>query len=1005
MNIRTRKFTAVLSLLASTAAFLTVKTGVAQTPAAAPETAVTLEKFEVTGSMIKVSELVGPSPVDIVNSQTIRSTGVTDVSQLLKKFNPDFQGNGNVSTETNNGGGGESYVALRNLTTLVLVNGRRMTGSPFQNGALVDLNTIPLGMIDRIEILKDGASTLYGSDAIAGVVNVILKKDYNGFEASTRYGMTGNRDYTTLSASLIGGVSKEGTSITVGLNYYRNDQLSSNARSVASLDVAGLNALGASSALPSYYSGSYQGRVGNYILAGSPLAKGAPGYNASLVSPPAKTNPNAPAQTIAQLNAAGIYISTLTTPLSVASGGGVTILNTTQFGTASIVPTDRRQFVLNGEHEIYGKSLVFFADGLYAETINNGTVLAPSPLAGVGANSLIIPANNPYNLFGINIGLGFTGDPGVRTRLVDIGNRYSNDSTETYRLVAGLKGDINENYSWQIDSTYSRATATFQTYGGANGSVMNQLLKPLLNSAGTAYVYDSSGRPLSVYTDASGNNLPVWNYFSVQGFQQDPRDIAALSTVLFQWGTTQLNQFNVLFRGTPFDLPAGKLAFATGLEYRRETLSASVDGLYAQGLALGYGVANTFSGGSRSTRSAFAEVDIPVFGGSYRFPGAYLLDLSASGRYEKLSSNATDKVPKLGFKWQPLDRDLTIRGTYAKGFIAPTIYSLYGPAGGNSPTFTVPLGTITSSGGAVAGKFVTGQFGGNTLELSNPSLQPSNSISRTLGIVYSPKQIKGLAFNADYYFVKEDKVGGIDYTGIYADLNAKGSASQYASTFIFADGSKLTSTAPNQITSTNIGGIAVQKNPSGEQYTDGLDLGVNYEVPSSVMQSYGKLTVGANANVLFNYKFRPTPTAGNQQYARQQTSSTYGLGGANGVLPGYKINYSGLWQYRGFNTSLLISYIPTVVDAGSLFAGQSTTNAKTANGLAYTIPSYTTVDLSVGYAFTGKGWYNGISLVGGVNNLTNKLAPYIPDGNEDNTDKRTYDIIGRFYFLEVSKKF
>ncbi len=1008
MNIRTRKFAAASSLFATLAALLAANAGLAQTsaPAAAPkDDTLTLEKFEVTGSLIKVSELVGPSPVDVITDRTIRSTGVTDATQLLKKFNPDFQGNGNVSTEVNNGGGGEANVALRNLTTLVLVNGRRMVGSPFSQGTAVDLNTIPLSMIDRIEILKDGASTLYGSDAIAGVVNVILKKDYNGFAVNTRYGMTGSRDYTTFSAGIMGGVSKEGSSITVGFDYYRNDQLATTKRDVAHLDVAGLNALGASAALPSYYSGSFQGRVGSSILAGSPLAKGAPGYNASLVSPPAKTNPNAPAQTLAQLTAAGIYIPTTSTPLSIASGGGSTILNTTQFGTASIVPTDRRQVVVSGEHEIYGKSLVFFGDALYAETINNGTVLAPSPLAGVGSNNLVIPANNPYNLFGIGIGAGFTGDPGVRTRLVDIGNRYANDFTDTYRLVAGLKGDINENYSWQVDGTYSRASATQQIFGGANGSVMNKLLTPLLNAAGTAYQYDSSGRPLSVYTDSSGANLPVWNYFSVQGFQQDPRDIAAVSTVLFKNGTTQLNQFNALLRGTPFELPAGKFAFATGVEYRRESLLASVDGLFAQGRALGYNAASTFSGGSRSTRSAFAEFNVPVFGGNYRFPGAYYLDLNASGRYEKLSSNATSKVPKLGFKWQPLDRDLTIRGTYAKGFIAPSIFSLYGPAQGNSPTFTVPLGTISSSGGAVAGKFVTGQFGGNTLELSNPALQPSQSISRTLGVVYSPKEIKGLSLNVDYYFVKQNKVGGFDYTGVYADLNAKGSASQYAPTFVFADGSKITSTAPNQVTSVNIGGISVQSNPSGEQYTDGLDLGVTYDVPSSVMQNYGKLNVGANANVLFNYKFRPTPTAGNVQYARQQTSGTFGLGSSNGVLPGYKINYFGTWQYRGFNTSLLLSYIPTVVDAGSLFAGQSTTNSQRADGKAYTIPSYTTVDLSVGYAFTGKGWYNGISVIGGVNNLTNKIAPYIPDGNEDNTDKRTYDIIGRFFFLEVAKKF
>jgi iron complex outermembrane receptor protein len=1002
MNITKQVSTALyLSVLATA---LTGASGYAQTATVSTEgKTVALEKFEVTGSLIKVTELIGPSPVDIVTERMIHSSGVTDTVQLLKKLNPGFQGNGNSSTEVNNGGGGEGNLALRNLTTLILVNGRRMVGSPFSSGTAVDLNTIPLGAIDSIEILKDGASTLYGSDAIGGVVNIKLKKDFNGFEVRARYGATRNRDYTTHGASIIGGVSKPGTSITIGLDTFKNDQLATNQRKVASLDVAGLNALGSGGALPNYYSGSFPGRVGSYMLAGSPLAIGAPGYNASQTSPGIKTDPNAPARTLANLVAAGIYIPTSTTPISVASGGGNTILNTTRYGTASIVPSDRRQMVANIEHEIMGKSLVSFADVLYAQTINKGSVLAPSPLAGLGGNNLIIPANNPYNLFGINLGKGFTGDPGVRTRLEGIGNRYSNNETNTYRAIAGLKGDVNENYSWKVDGTYSKANQTQNVFGGANGSVMNQLLTPLLTNGG--YTYDSKGQPLSVATDSLGN-IPVFNYFAAGSYPHDSRTLNAFKAVLFKSGATELTQGNVEFTGTPFDLPAGKLGFAVGGEYRKEELVSSVDGLYAQGLALGYNAASVFSGGKRSTKSVFAEVEIPVFGGAFRMPGAYQLNVNVAGRYEKLSSGSgsASKVPRLGFKWLPINQDLAIRGTYAKGFVAPSIFSLFGPAQGNSPTFTVQDGTGTSSGGGT-GKSVTGQFGGNVSELSNPLLQPSESVSRTLGVVYSPSQIKGLSLSADYYFIKQNHVGGIDYTALVADLNRNGSASMFAPSFLFADGSKLTSNAANQLTASNIGGIAVQTNPAGEQYTDGLDLGVDYKVPASMMQAYGSLEVGANANVLFNYKFRATPGAGNQQYARQQTSGTYGLGGANGVLPGYKIVYFGVWQFKGFTTTLVANYTPKVTDAGSLFGGQSTTNAQRADGKAYIIPAITTLDLSVGYEFKGRGWSNGIALLAGVNNLTNKTAPYIPDGNEDNTDKRSYDIVGRFYYFEVSKKF
>ncbi|MBC7369238.1 MAG: TonB-dependent receptor, partial [Undibacterium sp.] len=969
MNTETIRSSKIARALLLSAVVFSLAAGNAVAQTASPtvtrtDDATRLEKFEVTGSLIKVSELVGPSPVDIITDKVIQSSGVTDTAQLLKRMNPGFQGNGNVSTETNNGGGGEAYIALRNLTTLVLVNGRRLTSSPYSNGSAVDLNTIPLAMIDHIEILKDGASTTYGSDAIGGVVNLILKKNYNGFDVRARYGATRNRDYTTRGFSIVGGVSKEGSSITVGLDTFKNDQLSTTSRSLATLDAKALIAGGSTAALPSYYSGSFAGRVGSFVLAGSPLAKGAPGYNASITSPPAKTDPNAAPQTIAQLAAAGIYVPIAATTASINALGATTILNTTQFGTASIVPTDRRQVVVNGEHEITGKQLVAFADVFYSQTINSGTVLAPSPLASVGGNRLIIPATNPYNLLGTNIGLGFTGDPGVRTRLEEVGNRSRQSTTDTYRVVAGLKGEINENYSWQVDATYSRANWTQLVFGGANGSVMNQLLTPQIVNG--AYVYNAAGKPLSVFSDGAGA-VPVYNYFGIKG-SNDPRSVAAIQSVLFQNGSTQLNQLNALFRGTPFDLPAGKLGFAVGAEYRKEDITAAVDGLFANGLALGYGAANTFAGGKRSTKSVNGEVDVPLIGGAVTLPGVYFLSLNLAGRYEKLSTGDTSKVPKVGVKWQPLDKDLTLRSTYAKGFIAPSIYSLYGPSGENSPTFTILEGSATAptAPGGSSGRLVTGQFGSQITELSNPALKPSESKSFTLGAVYSPKFVKGLTLGADYYFVKQDHQGGIDYTSIFRDLNSKGSGSALANKFTFTDGSKLTTATANQVTSTNIGSLSVVTNPSGELYTDGLDLNVDYKIPSSIMGNWGMLGVGANANVLFNYKFHPNPQSGNKQYARQQTGATYGLGGATGVLPGYNIKYYATWNYRGFTTSLNASYLPAVVDAGSLFGGQATTNAKRADGKAYKIPSYTTVDLTVSYLFQGRGWYNNIGLLAGV---------------------------------------
>src|SRR5262245_33050878 len=163
---------------------------------ASSEEPVKMEKTVVTGSLIPTAETVGPAPVDTATAEAITKLGNADILQSLKKFTPSLSGNVNVGQEVNNGGFGESNVGIRNLQTLVLLNGRRLGNSSFSNGQFVDLNTIPLSMIERIEVLKDGASALYGSEAIGGVVNIITKKNFTGVEIGGRFGFaTGPGDY------------------------------------------------------------------------------------------------------------------------------------------------------------------------------------------------------------------------------------------------------------------------------------------------------------------------------------------------------------------------------------------------------------------------------------------------------------------------------------------------------------------------------------------------------------------------------------------------------------------------------------------------------------------------------------------------------------------------------------------------------------------------------------------------------------------------------------------
>ncbi|HVS53246.1 MAG TPA: TonB-dependent receptor plug domain-containing protein [Opitutaceae bacterium] len=1003
-------------------ALLSIGTAIAQTATTTTtptkEEPQVMEKFQVTGSYLPVSSTVTANPVVTLQSSDMGRIGATDPLQMLRELTPYFSGNGNLGTESNNGYGGESNVSLRNLTTLVLVNGNRMPISGFSTdngtGGLVDLNTIPTAMIDRIEILKDGASTIYGSDAIGGVVNVILKKDYNGFETGARYSTTKNGDYKTRNVYISGGVSQPGASITFGAQHFENTPLLTTDRPLTTLDPAGIAKLGYN-VTSSVFSGSYPGRVNSDILAGSPLAVGAPKYNAAIQTPPAKTDPNAAPQTLAQLEAAGIYIPVNSTP-AFASVGSTSILNTTLYGNPLVVSTRRSEYVLNANKELFGKSLEVFGDFLYSQTLNHGSGLAPAPIAGAGPagqNSLSIPANNPYNLFGITLGVGApAGAPTVRQRTVELGKRDDVLETNTWRFVGGFKGEINERYSWEATYNYSRSSDTQTEVGGGNGANMNTAMMPLIVNG--KYVYNAAGRPLSLLTDANGNNLPVYDFLALPGFN-DPTTLDALKVTLFKKESADLRDISVRLRGKPFDLPAGPLAFALGVEARHEAVSASVDGLYANGLALGYPPAQTYPGGgnSRNTKGIFLETGVPLISPKDGVPGFYTLDATLADRYEKIEPGGHANTPKFGIRWLPFDDSFVVRSTWAKGFIAPSIFNLFGPSNANSPSFTIAQGNGSSGPGGSLNTHVVLQ--GSSVELSNPGLAPSHSKSYTVGFVYSPKQVKGLTVTVDYYNITQDQVGSIDYTAIAADLNAKGAASLYnqdplhlGAGFVFADGEKLTSNAPNQVNSTNFGSVSVVRNPAGDQKTDGLDISVDYHFKTD---SIGNFAVGVSSTILFNFKFRATQADPYLQYARLMTDSTTGGAGYEGLLPGYVLKPYVNYGYKAWTASLSGTYLPKVTVPGTLFGGASTTNDYTINGKASETPTYFKMDASVSYRMPdfGRSWLRNVTWTVGADNVFNKSAPYVPgDGSfvaENNTVKNAYDIIGRFWFFDLKKSF
>jgi len=411
-----------------------------QTPAAvAPEQTktstesevVTLESMEVTGSYLPSAADAIATPVIGVSSAAIEQSATrSNILDTLKKSVPQFSGNGNLGTNNANIGGGStnggSAIALRNASTLVLINGRRMAVSPVSasgGGNFVDVNLIPFAAIDRIEILPDGASAIYGTDAVSGVVNVLLRDKYDGFEVGGRYGFTDNPGRATESSGyVIGGITRDATSIAIAAEYARQDPLFNYQRPYSA---------------ETFGTGSFPGSVSIgpdfYLLN--------PAINA-----PTVVGAGQPAGTLVGL---GDYSG----PNSF--GTQSQNFNLSRFVTQSI-ENERSSFVASGEHKINDR-LTFFADTLLTKTATysqiNGQPIVLDALAG--------SINNPFDE-----------DVTVRNRFLDHPRAYAVD-TDAILLTGGFKGRLSENWTWEAAFTHSVNQQDYANPGVVDGAKLD----------------------------------------------------------------------------------------------------------------------------------------------------------------------------------------------------------------------------------------------------------------------------------------------------------------------------------------------------------------------------------------------------------------------------------------------------------------------------------------------------------------------------------------------------
>lgn len=959
-----RKFMAGLSLFAAAGSLVMTSVQAQDASDTKEDGPVKLEKFTVTGSNIPTAADALAIPVVTIGAQEIANTGVnTDVLDVLRKAMPQFSGNGNIGSENANIGSGTTYggssLSLHNLSTLVLINGRRVAFSPATasgGGEFVDVNMIPLAAIQSIETLSDGASAIYGSDAVSGVVNIILKSNYEGFEVGGHYGVTNNTGhYSERSAYLVGGTSNGTTSITISAQYSQQDPIFQFQRPF-SADQTGKT---------TYFPGVID--IYDFATGDNPYYMLAPGVNAP---------PGGGIYSIQDLIDQGVYVQK--TEDEVANS-----FNLAKYVTL-VMQQKRRSATVSFDHKMFGGKVTGFGDLMFSNTnsqsqINGQPIYpfvstpymdyeltgeTPAPAAGIGTGWIASSAaSNPFSPAFINQGQDYPNNYDettgqwvtVHNRFIDHPRVYQNDTT-LMRGVGGLRGQINENYSWEVAANLNRITLDYHNPGVIN-----------VNS----------------FTDAL--NSGAINPFAIVQDSPIASNIIGAAQASF---LSTLNSFDAKINGTPLTLPAGDLAFALGGQYSRESFAAVPDALSIPDANdnIGWAGATSLSpfNAARKITAGFIEVQAPLVSPQMSVPAVHRLDFDVAGRIESYSDVGTAKVPKFSGRYQPFDDQLTLRGTVGESFTAPQLYYVYGPV---SSGFTQSLQFNTYAGGVSTKKQFQSRSG------SNRDLQPAKAHSWTAGFVYTPKQVRGLKVSFDFYEINETGLlGNFDAAVVAQDVELKGAASPYAQYVHVGGWDGPTISTPGQLNTLAASNVYMDLpivNLAGQKVR-GFDATVDYVLNTD---SAGKFDFASTAVVYNSYRVKALPTERYYQYAGYATE---GGTGSNGTLAKWRTYTTVNWSFRGLELLLANTYIPSVTDIGP---GGSAPQAP------LKVDSFTSFDFAASYNIKSS-WLKNLKVTLGVNNIFNEMPPLAPNAFTDaNADIGTYGAIGRFFYVDASYKF
>jgi len=942
---------------------------------AAVESAEAGQSIIVTGSRIARPDLTTAAPIQILGQQEFALSGAVNVEEVLydlPQVVPSLTG------ASNNPGDGAATVDLRGLgaaRTLVLVNGRRWMS--YDVTQIVDLNTIPASLVKRADVLTGGRGAVYGSDAIAGVVNFVLNDEFEGAQIDAGYRFTGKGDGATFNVSAtIGTNFANGKgNVTVYGSYAQRDPIFQGDREFTSYTLSdggdGTTFLGGSGSVPA-----------TRFQVNQSTASPTPGCSTGATSRNNLFNTDGSFRTYC---------------------GATDAYN---YAPANYLQVPQNRWFMGG----FAKYEINEHAELYTEMafVNNqvNTELASTPISG----NFRVPINSPF--FNATTKANFLNADQTQTntvtsnglvdapkdgyvtlsigrRLTEVGSRASQNNRDAYRFLGGIRGEISGD--WRYDGYYTFARTTNNE--AQAGNVSRSRFAAALNTVGTtnATVACAPGAP-----NASNPCAPI-NIYGAGNISQAGADYIAIST---QNGTTieeQVANFAIT-NGNLFDIGwgAAPVGIAMGVEWRQEYGNFNPDTALSSGDVVGFN-GGTQTVGQYSVTDLFAELNVPIAADK---KGAYLLELNGAYRYSSYSNNVgTASTYAIGGQWAPI-RGLTFRGQYQHALRAPSISALYLGQSEGFPGFTdyctqaVAKTNATLHASCVANgvptQVVGTAFGSGNAQIraifgGNPDLEAETSDTWTGGVVIVPSQVPALSFTADYYSISIDNA--ILATGPGA-TNVRDACFGDASNNYTPYDTSYCSLIPRDPTTYEVDGLQNVNANAGQLYTSGIDFNIQYGLNANFgFANESKFTLRLSATYLISWENNPISVIPTLKY------DCAGLFGSTCGDPysDWRGSARLTWASGPLTTSLLWRYIGGTKDDGT--AGQVAVDS---------IGAKSYFDLSGSWNVSKN-----FSFLLGIDNLFNAGYPLIPDANNQQANgfPSTYDPYGRRFFIGASATF